>query len=136
MPFIAKYLVSSFGFSPERALRVSTITARRLASIKTREQPDSVISFLGELGLSDSQIRRLILFSPAMLAHRVDRSFKPRARKLMDAGFGGKILVQLIQSNPQCLFLKGSLARLQFWRRFANNREEVLLKLLTDHVGP
>lgn len=101
MPFIAHYLISSFAIPADQALKVSTFKA--LARIQTPEQPDSVVSFLKEIGFLDSQIRSLIVVDPNFLSSNVDNVLRPRARGLMEAGFTGEILLHLIQSNPQCL---------------------------------
>lgn len=127
MPFIAQYLISSFGFSPDRALRVSA--NKHQGSIKS-DRVDSVITFLKEIGLEDPQIRNLISLDPYILGSNVEKTLKPRARQLMDGGFAGEILAQLILSNPQCLRQEGALSRLRFWRNFVGDNDEVLLKVL------
>lgn len=98
MPFVAHYLISSFGFSADWALKHSSF--KNLIRIKTPEQPDSVVRFLKEIGLSDPQIRSLILFDPNLLSSSVEKILRPRGQVLMDAGFTGEILSQSIQSNP------------------------------------
>ncbi|KAJ4744870.1 hypothetical protein LUZ62_001266 [Rhynchospora pubera] len=131
IPFLAKYLISTLGFSPDRALRVST--DKHVNTIKSDNQPASAVKFLKEIGLSDDQIRGVISFRPALLSWNVEKSLKPKVHELMDAGFSGELLVHLIRYNPSALVSKDTLSRLQFCRDFSGNNNEILLKILKKH---
>ncbi|KAF3327189.1 mTERF [Carex littledalei] len=128
MPFIAQYLVSSFGFSVYRARKVSTYSY--LSRIKTPDQPNSVVSFLKDIGLSDAQIKSAVSFNPTVLGYSINNTLDPCARELMAAGFTGELLVRLTQFNPIILTLNGAVSRLHFWRSFLGNSEEALLKTI------
>jgi mTERF domain-containing protein, mitochondrial len=127
MPFIAHYLISSFGFSRDRALKISA--NKHHGSIKA-DRVHSVITFLSEIGLDDSQIRNLVSLDPYILGSNVEKTLRPRVRQLMDGGFAGETLVQLFLSNPQCLTRDTTLSRLRFWRNFVGDNDEVFLKVL------
>lgn len=129
MPSITHYLISSFGISADWAMKVST--SKNLSCIKTPEQPDSVVSFLKEIGLSDSQIRSLVLFDPNLLTPSVDNIYRPWSRALLDTGFTEQMLAQSIQSNPLCLSRRDTLSWLHFWRDFVGDSEWVALESFT-----
>ncbi|KAJ4744883.1 hypothetical protein LUZ62_001279 [Rhynchospora pubera] len=128
LPFVAHYLISSFAFSPARALKCSA--ERHLAAIKSLERPELVVRFLKDTGLSRDQIQAVVSFHPCVLAYNVEKTLKPMVGELMDAGFSGELLVHLIRYNPASLCLKATLSRLLFWRDFVGNNNEVLLKII------
>ncbi|KAJ4744876.1 Mitochondrial transcription termination factor-like [Rhynchospora pubera] len=128
---LANYLISSFRFSPDRALKISTY--KHVAARKSLEQPESVITFLRDTGLSDDQIKAVVSFYTPLLSFNVEKTLKPRVRQLIDDGFSGELLVQLIRYNPTALVLKDTLWRLQFWRVFSGNDNEVLLKMIKNN---
>ncbi|XP_078151901.1 transcription termination factor MTERF8, chloroplastic-like [Carex rostrata] len=128
IPFLAKYLISSLGFSPDKALKCSTDSA--FTTVKSSDQPESVVRFLKETGLSDDQIKNVVSFYPRLLASNVETILKPKVRELMDGGFSGELLVQLIRSNPKALVSKHTLSRLLFWRDFVGKGDQALLKIL------
>ncbi|KAJ4744875.1 hypothetical protein LUZ62_001271 [Rhynchospora pubera] len=128
IPFHAKYLIPSLGFSPERAFKVSN--NKYFAGFKSDEQPVSVIKFLRDTGLSDDQIKGVVSFYPPFLSFNVEKTLKPKVRELMDAGFSGELLLHLIRYNPSALLRKETLSHVQFCRDFAGNNDEVLLKII------
>ncbi|KAJ4744884.1 hypothetical protein LUZ62_001280 [Rhynchospora pubera] len=128
LPFIAQYLISSFAFSPARALKCSAYSSLR--AIKSSERPESVVAFLKDTGLSHDQIQDVVSFHPRILTYNVEKTLKPKMSELMGAGFSGELLVHLIRYNPTALVLKATLLRLLFWIDFVGNNDEVLLKII------
>jgi hypothetical protein len=94
---MAYYFTSFFSIPADGAPKASTF--KNLTRIKFPKQPDSVISFLKDIGLSDSQIRRVTSFDPNLLSKNVDKFLHPRDQALMDVGFTVEILSRLIQSR-------------------------------------
>lgn len=125
--FMVQYLISSVGLSPEEALKASRTLPTNLQSTKN---PDSVIRFLKETGLTPAHIKTLIAWYPRLLCANVQKTLAPRARELESDGFAGQMLVQLLRSNPFALILKGVLPRLRFWRAFLGADERNLLRAL------
>jgi mTERF domain-containing protein, mitochondrial len=123
---MAQYLISSFGFSHNRAIKYSADS--RLAAIKSPNRPEAVIQFLKEMGLSDSLVKSSITFYPPLLAYNVEKTLKPNARVLMDAGFSNELLVQVIRYNPNVLVLKNTLPNLLFWKDFVGKCDESFIK--------
>ncbi|XP_078173602.1 transcription termination factor MTERF8, chloroplastic-like [Carex rostrata] len=129
LPFIADYLISSFGFSLDRALKVSANS--NLTAIKSSARPEAVVKFLTDTGLSHSQIKYVVSFRPTLLGSNVDKTLKPKVREMMEVGIPGEVLVQLILYNPSALQLKDVPARLLFWRDFVGNNDKALLKIIS-----
>ncbi|XP_078166468.1 transcription termination factor MTERF8, chloroplastic-like [Carex rostrata] len=129
LPFIADYLISSFGFSLDRALKASANSSLR--AIKSSARPEAVVKFLTDTGLSHSQIKSVVSFRPALLGSNVDKTLKPKVREMMEVGIPGEVLVQLIRYNPGALALKDVPARLRFWRDFVGNNDKALLKIIS-----
>ncbi|KAJ4744871.1 hypothetical protein LUZ62_001267 [Rhynchospora pubera] len=128
LPFIAQYLISSFAFSPARALNCSADS--HLRAIKSKERPEEVVTFLKGTGLSHDQINAVVSFHPRILAYNVERTLEPKVREFIDAGFSGELLVRLIRNNPNALERKDTLSRLLFWRDFVGSNNEILLKII------
>ncbi|KAF3327191.1 mTERF [Carex littledalei] len=125
-PFIAQYLISSLGISPDRALKISS--EKKLAEIKSSSGPDLVVQFLREIGLSNDMIKSAISFDPRLLSLNVEETLKPNLHQLLAAGFTGEILVKLIRHSPSVL-AKPPIASLQFWRDFMGDND-AFLKLI------
>ena len=128
---MAQYLISSFGFSPDRALRVAA--SPHFSPIKTSDRPESVVRFFKETGFTDSQIKGMISWYPPLLAYHASKTFKPRVQELMAAGFTGDTLIQLIQYTPVVLCSNSALSRIQFWRDYTGSDLSLLKILYRNH---
>ncbi|XP_078166461.1 transcription termination factor MTERF8, chloroplastic-like [Carex rostrata] len=129
LPFIADYLISSFGFSLNRALKASADS--HLTTIKSPAQPEAMVKFLTDTGLSHSQIKSVVSLQPALLGYNADEILRSKVREMMEKGIPGEVLVQLFRYNPVVLQLQDTLARLLFWRDFVENKDKVLLKVIS-----
>ncbi|XP_077251511.1 uncharacterized protein LOC143890715 [Tasmannia lanceolata] len=94
--FMVDYLINRLGFSKEKATTAST----DLTSIKSLKKPDSVLNFLKQTGLDDTQIKSLISWRPKLLASNVEKTLPPKIRVLQDLGLSGSDLTELILKNP------------------------------------
>jgi mTERF domain-containing protein, mitochondrial len=130
-PFIAQYLISSFSFSPDRALRAAS--APRLSRIITPDRPEAIVHFFKGMGLSGTQINSLISFCPQLLSYSVPNTLRPNLHKLMENGFTGETLTGLIQASPSILLLKSASSRLQFWRDYLGTDDELLKIVRNNH---
>lgn len=92
------YLINKIGFSPESALAAS-----KYLHLKTPDNADSVISFLGENGLSESQIKTLIKKVPSLLSSNVEKTFVPKLEFLHSKGFSCSDLAKFLCYNPDVL---------------------------------
>jgi mTERF domain-containing protein, mitochondrial len=125
---MAQYLISSFGFSRNRAIKHAADP--HLTAIQSPDQPEAVVQFLKEIGLSDSLVKRSITFCPSLLSYNVEKTLKPNASKLVKGGLSSDILFQLIQYNPKLLLNKDALPRLLFWKDFVGKCDKSLVKLV------
>jgi mTERF domain-containing protein, mitochondrial len=130
-PYMAQYLISSFGFSPDRALRLAS--APFLSPIKTPYRPEAVVRFLKQTGLTCPQIKSLISWCPQLLSYSVSNTLEPNLRKLVAGGFTGETLTQLIQASPSTLLLNSASSRLQFWRDNLGTDDKLLKMLRSNH---
>ncbi|XP_078173384.1 transcription termination factor MTERF8, chloroplastic-like [Carex rostrata] len=129
LPFIADYLISSFGFSLDRALKASANS--HLTAIKSSARPEAVVKFLTDTGLSHSQIKSVVSSRPTLLGSNVDKTLKPKVREMIEEGIPGEVLVQIIRYNPIVLQLKDTLPLLIFWRDFVGNDNKAFLKVIS-----
>ena len=116
LPFIADYLISSFGFSLDRALKASADS--HLTAIKSPARPEAMVKFLTDTGLSHTQIKSVVSLQPALLGYDADETLRSKVCEMMEKGISGEVLVQLFRYNPVVLQLQDTLARLLFWRDF------------------
>jgi mTERF domain-containing protein, mitochondrial len=89
-----------------------------------------VIKFLRDTGLSDTQIKAAVSFQPNLLRSNLDKTLKPNVHELVQNGFSGELLVQLIRYNPRVLLMKSILPRLLFWRDFVGDGDRGLLSIV------
>lgn len=100
--YTVSYLINSCGFSPEAAVK----TAKSI-SLKPRNQPDSVLNFFKDHGLTKPQITNLIKDRPALLLSNPQRSFYPKIEFLRKGGLSEGVITKIISSGSG--FLLASL---------------------------
>lgn len=98
-PFLVDYLINTCGFSREKAVSAST----GINTIHSPENPDSVINFLKDCGLSKAQIRYIITWRPKLLSANVEKTLFPKVRIFQELGFSGSGLAEQIMLKPQFL---------------------------------
>jgi mTERF domain-containing protein, mitochondrial len=126
MPFLTQYLITSLGFSPVQALKVST--RRNLARIKSPDQPEAVMKFLSDAGLSNTQIKAAVSLVPSLLGCNLDKTLKPNVQEWVAKGFSEKLMVQFILHCPKVLAAKRTPSNLLFLRDFLGATNEALFK--------
>ncbi|KAJ0975156.1 hypothetical protein J5N97_017121 [Dioscorea zingiberensis] len=112
---VAEYLLSTFDFSPEKAVWAS----KNLNHLKSFEKPESVLNFLKGYGFDDTQIKKLVSLYPQSLCCDVERTLKPKFEGLQGLGFTGPELAHLILSNHMVLrssFERNVRPKIEFWR--------------------
>ncbi|XP_058092119.1 transcription termination factor MTERF5, chloroplastic-like [Magnolia sinica] len=120
-PFIVDYLTTSFGFSSEKAISLST----NLTHIKSPRKPDSVVSFFRNCGLSDANIRDLISWRPRFLSSNVERTLLPKVRILQGLGLAGSGLAEVVVSNPRLLVVSAEPV-INFVKTLLHSEEDVI----------
>ena len=100
--FRVSYFINKFGFSPESALKAS-----KRVCFETSEDPESVLSFFGNYGFSNSQIHSIIRKDPGLLSCDPDRRVLPKIEYLFSKGASTSDIVYMVTTSSA--FLQRSL---------------------------
>uniref|UniRef100_A0A1D1YLI6 mTERF domain-containing protein 1, mitochondrial n=1 Tax=Anthurium amnicola TaxID=1678845 RepID=A0A1D1YLI6_9ARAE len=123
--FAIHYLVNSCGLSSVEALRAS----KPLAHLRSTQKPDAVLRLMKQHGLGDAQIRRLVVRRPTVLVADVKKTLEPKIRAMLEAGFSGPEVAQLISSSGAAIPCRSVLRRIEFWRDLLGNNQNLLKAL-------
>lgn len=127
--FLAHYLMSSLGFLKQEAISTSN-KLPRLNPIK--KDPDLVVKFFENLGLSKAHIKTIVSTLPQLLLCKVDITLKPKIRFLQDLGLSGPDLVKVIMGN-KCILNRGLDSyirpRIEFLRQLLVTDDKVVKAL-------
>lgn len=96
---ITDYLISTFKYTKTQASSISN----RFAWVTSPEKPQSVCSFLRELGFSDTHIRCAVRGSPQILFSNIDKTLRPKLGFFQQLGISGSDLASLISKNSTLL---------------------------------
>ncbi|KAJ0975124.1 hypothetical protein J5N97_017089 [Dioscorea zingiberensis] len=127
---VEEYLLSTLGFSPEKA----TWASEQLNHLKSLENPESVLNCLKSYGFEDTQIKKLVSWYPRWLCFDVETTLKPKFEGLQGLGFSGPELIQLILTNPVILrssFDRSVRPKIEFWREILGSFELMSKSLRT-----
>ncbi|KAJ4844974.1 hypothetical protein Tsubulata_011707 [Turnera subulata] len=97
-PFAASYLMNTFGFTSESALRAS-----KYLRLKSRQQPESVITLLTKYGFSRADISKLVESDPKVLGYSVGR-ISSKIEFLTSRGASYPDVVKILVGNPMILY--------------------------------
>lgn len=96
--FTVNYLINSCGLTTERA-----VSASKHVKFKAADNPDTVLTFLKNQGLTQSQISKIIHSFPALLLCNPDKNFLPKIDFLKSKGFSGSEVAVFISKSPTIL---------------------------------
>ncbi|KAM2099597.1 hypothetical protein ACFX1T_026865 [Malus domestica] len=96
---LADYLVNTFKFTKTQAFSISS----RFSWVTSLEKPQSVYSFLQELGFSDTHIRSAVRVSPQILFSNIDKTLRPKLEFFQQLGLFGSDLARFIAKNSTLL---------------------------------
>ncbi|XP_057252233.1 transcription termination factor MTERF4, chloroplastic-like [Beta vulgaris subsp. vulgaris] len=110
-PPFANYLVENLGFSKQNARSTSTKLDRlrqirntkKVSSYKFTKKADSVVEFLKQNELNDSQIRIVVSSLPLVLFSKVDKTLKPKLELFLKFGFSKSDFAEVVSVNPFAL---------------------------------
>ncbi|KAJ4841098.1 hypothetical protein Tsubulata_027383, partial [Turnera subulata] len=94
---IVEYLTSSCGLSSKSALSVSQKLKFRESNLRN---PQLVLHFLKAHNFSDTHIAKIIQKAPRVLLSSVEDTLRPKFDFLIGIGFAGRLLPDLIASDP------------------------------------
>ncbi|KAM2220218.1 hypothetical protein FF1_019296 [Malus domestica] len=96
---LADYLVNTFKFTKTQAFSISS----RFSWVTSPEKPQSVYSFLRELGFSDTHIRSAVRVSPQILFPNINKTLRPKLEFFQQLGLFGSDLARFISKNSTLL---------------------------------
>ncbi|XP_059629834.1 uncharacterized protein LOC132272757 [Cornus florida] len=96
---VSDYLIDRHIFSPETALKISSV----VKYLKRPEETDSILSFLQESGFADTHLERVIKSAPQLLSANLELSIKPKFKFFQDVGISSSDIVQIVSSDPRIL---------------------------------
>lgn len=97
-PLVVSYMINSCGLSRERALFAS-----KHVKFETPQKADSVLAFLKNHGLTDTQISSVIGSHPQLLLSSPDVTFLPKIQFLQSIGLSSSEIPGLICKTPSIL---------------------------------
>ncbi|XP_051139910.1 uncharacterized protein LOC127257498 [Andrographis paniculata] len=83
-------------FSAEVATKAASVLNR----VKDTKKCDSIISYLQQRGFSNTQLEKMVKFTPALLSARLEYSIEPRIKVFQDMGFSSKDIAEIMSANP------------------------------------
>lgn len=127
--FLLDYLISSLQFSKEEAI----LSTKKLRNVRNfRRDPDLVVSFLLNLGLSKTQIKSMIAVEPQILSYHVEKTLAPKIQVLKDLGISGSDLVNVLMNYKSTLVK--SYRHVVCMRNLIGN-DELVTKLITKRTN-
>lgn len=94
--FAFSYFINEFGFSQERALRVS-----RYVSFEIPDKPDAVRSFLRNHGFTEPQISDMVRRFPPVILCDPEKTLLPKIEFFKSSGLSQEDLTDLLTTTPQ-----------------------------------
>ncbi|GAB2289558.1 hypothetical protein Dimus_023868 [Dionaea muscipula] len=118
-------------------------------SSEKKNNPNSTIDFLKEIGLDDSHVEMILKSHPRLLRCKVEKTLIPKIRVLEDLGICGSELISVIASYPSFLtnsskenllakldFLKSILGSVENARNAVKKVKWLLYASLTNTLQP
>ncbi|RCV20904.1 hypothetical protein SETIT_4G095400v2 [Setaria italica] len=111
-PFaIEDYLVSTCGLTREQALKSS----KWISHLKHPSNPDAVLAFLSDLGLSRAEVATVVAKDPRVLCADVGRTLAPRVAELADLGLSRPDIARLFILGQNHFRHSSLRLNLEFW---------------------
>ncbi|KAL8514001.1 hypothetical protein ACS0TY_013206 [Phlomoides rotata] len=101
-PKVFDLLLHRHNFPPELASRVASELSH--LNLEFTTTADSILSFLKESGFSNSQLVRIVKYSPRLLSINLDDRIKPKIKILREFGFSCDGICKMISLNPSILY--------------------------------
>ncbi|KAL3514032.1 hypothetical protein ACH5RR_026749 [Cinchona calisaya] len=127
--FLEEYLIKSLGFSKIEAISTSS---KFIRSNPIKKDPNLVVNFLLNLGLTKSHIKNVVYKSPQLLFSDVDKTLLPKITYLQGLGLSGLDLAKLLVKYHRILVrgLDNHLVpRIEYLRKLLGTDDKVVLAL-------
>ncbi|XP_024971970.1 transcription termination factor MTERF5, chloroplastic-like [Cynara cardunculus var. scolymus] len=126
------YLIDSLGFSKQEAICTST----KILHLKSTKNSQSVIDFLRNYNLSETDVKSIVLSQPSILLRKVDKTLEPKFKILSEIGFSGSDLVSVIKRDPN-LLVRGLhtsiMPAIRLLRKILGTNEKILKVIKRSH---
>ncbi|BAT80246.1 hypothetical protein LR48_Vigan468s006800 [Vigna angularis] len=122
--FTVSYLIDTFGFLPQTALKVS-----KHVSFGTPQKPDSVIAFFNRNGFTHAHINNIVKSIPNILICNADERLSPKFQFLLSKGASASDIVRLVNRCPRILVssLKNNvIPSFELVRRFLQSDQKTI----------
>ncbi|KAJ7965691.1 Transcription termination factor like [Quillaja saponaria] len=93
------YLVKEQGFSQEAASKASSA----ITYLRKPRSSESVLSFLKEIGFSQTHIEEVVTKAPVLLSSSLEKTIKPKIKLFQDLGFTSADIAEIISGDPWIL---------------------------------
>ncbi|XP_078182290.1 transcription termination factor MTERF8, chloroplastic-like [Carex rostrata] len=122
--FSIEYLIQSCGLPSDEAIRVS----KEIQHLKSPDKPDSVLQFLRQTGISESDIRTSVSRRPRILCSSVEKIWRPNVAKLQEVGISIEVISFIVSRSPG-VFQSNFAPKVDFWIRVLSSVENLSLVL-------
>ncbi|XP_078150282.1 transcription termination factor MTEF1, chloroplastic-like isoform X2 [Carex rostrata] len=122
--FSIEYLIQSCGLPSDKAIRAS----KKIQHLKSPDKPDSVLQFLRQTGISESDITTSVLRNPLILCSSVEKIWRPNVAKLQEVGISIEDISCMVSHSPLA-FKSNFVSKVDFWKRVLGSVENLTLVL-------
>ncbi|XP_078150278.1 transcription termination factor MTERF8, chloroplastic-like [Carex rostrata] len=122
--FSIEYLIQSCGLPSDKVIQAS----KKIQHLKSPDKPDSVLQFLRQTGISESDITMSVSRNPLILCSSVEKNWRPNVAKLQEVGISIEDISCIISHSPKA-FQLNFVSKVDFWRRVLGSVENLTLVL-------
>ncbi|XBI95296.1 hypothetical protein VPH35_031797 [Triticum aestivum] len=122
---VEEYLVSTCGLTRPQALKASA----KLSHLKSPANPDVVLAFLADLGLSDADVAALVAKDPQILCASVERTLAPVVAGLSGLGLSRSDIARLASLSRSSFRYRSIVSKLQYYMPLFGSFENLLRAL-------
>ncbi|KAL5212028.1 hypothetical protein ABZP36_022875 [Zizania latifolia] len=119
---VEEYLIANCHLTQPQALKAS----KNIAHLKSRSNPDAVLAFLADLGLSPKEVAAAVASNPRILCARIDRSLAPISSELRALGLSPSQIARLAQVTGQYFLCRSFVSKVRFWLPLFGSWERLL----------
>ncbi|KAF0933027.1 hypothetical protein E2562_013782 [Oryza meyeriana var. granulata] len=119
---VEDYLISNCHLTQPQALKAS----KSIAHLKSSSNPDAVLAFLADLGLSPKEVAAVVASNPRILCARVDRSLSPISAELRALGLSPSQIARLAQVTGRYFLCRSFVSKVRFWLPLFGSSDRLL----------
>ncbi|KAG8059424.1 hypothetical protein GUJ93_ZPchr0002g23942 [Zizania palustris] len=119
---VEEYLIANCHLTQPQALKAS----KNIAHLKSRSNPDAVLAFLADLGLSPKEVAAVVASNPRILCARIDRSLAPISSELLALGLSPSQIARLARITGRYFLCRSFVSKVRFWLPLFGSSERLL----------